>query len=101
MCSKDCKSLLSTGWDPLPQSGQRRDDRRKIVEGGVITSQGVLTTSAKGLLTTRTLRLILSLHNIFCKDLKSLSEKRKARGPAMGFSRGDEWLPGKQVKDAV
>lgn len=55
------------------------------------TFQGVLPSSAKGLLTTRMLRLILSLLNVFCKDLKSLSEKRKPRGPAMGFSRGDQW----------
>lgn len=55
------------------------------------TSQGVLPTSAKGLLTTRTLLSILSLLDVFCKDLKSLSEKRMARGPAMGFSRGDQW----------
>lgn len=57
----------------------------------MLTSQGVLPTSAKGLLTTRTIWSILSLLNVFCKDLKSLSEKRKARGPAMGFSRGDQW----------
>lgn len=51
----------------------------------------MLPSRAKGLLTTRMLRLILSLLNVFCKDLKTLSEKRKARGPAMGFSRGDQW----------
>lgn len=55
------------------------------------TFQGVLPSSAKGLLTTRMLWLILSLLNVFCKDLKSLSEKRKAGGPAMGFSTGDQW----------
>lgn len=34
MCSKDCESLLSTGWDP-PKSCHGRADRRKIV-GGVV-----------------------------------------------------------------
>jgi hypothetical protein len=74
----------------VPPTWPRIADRREIVSGEgadhALCSRPVPKVS---LPPGHICLLILSLFNIFSKDLKSFSVNRKARDPAMGFSRWD------------